>query len=415
MPFIAINNSLVKIYNLSILIVELLKENQLMLFNKCKILSINIFTFITLLLILSSINSLNAKDHCFFKRHFALELHDNIKDDFYARSQVDTTGANVFKSDSILTENNSILIPKDSLAIAVKDSLLADTISKKESIKPEKLLYRSLLIPGWGHVAQKKYLMASGYNIALAGFITSEVYFNKNYNQLTTKLNNNLFNINSSQEHIQNLVKYKNRAHQLRRLSIVSAIATYSIQAIHAFTIAKVGQSTVVHNPTKAAFKSAVLPGWGQLYNQKWWKIPIVYAGLGTSTYFLVTNQNFIMDINKEIVRQRAGMTPSYTSVFYNYNESRLFLLKDRAARNRDISAISLVLIYLLNIVDAVVDAHLYDFSVDDDLSINFTPSLYNFNTDKLYVPSDRYLYNHTMVKNDFLPLNWQLRLTKKF
>jgi hypothetical protein len=301
------------------------------------------------------------------------------------------------------------------LAIAVKDSLLADTISKKESIKPEKLLYRSLLIPGWGHVAQKKYLMASGYNIALAGFITSAVYFNKNYNQLTTKLNNNLLNINSSQEHIQNLVKYKNRAHQLRRLSIVSAIATYSIQAIHAFTIAKVGQSTVVHNPTKAAFKSAVLPGWGQLYNQKWWKIPIVYAGLGTSTYFLVTNQNFIMDINKEIVRQRAGMTPSYTSVFYNYNESRLFLLKNRAARNRDISAISLVLIYLLNIVDAVVDAHLYDFSVDDDLSINFTPNLYSFNTDKLYVPSDRYLFNHTMVKNDFLPLNWQLRLTKKF
>ncbi len=128
-------------------------------------------------------------------------------------------------------------------------------------------------------------------------------------------------------------------------------------------------------SPKKAALYSATIPGLGQIYTKKYWKVPIVYAGIITSVYFIDEN-------NKQYKKYKNAALQSYETeqnqLGYTYSE--LKTLKDHYRRNRDVSYFSLIGIYLLNIVDASVNAHLYNFDVSDDISINIKPhlSLYN-------------------------------------
>jgi len=134
------------------------------------------------------------------------------------------------------------------------------------------------------------------------------------------------------------------------------------------------------HSPTKASIYSMVLPGLGQIYNKKYWKLPIVYAGFGTLIYFGVTN-------NKEYQK--------YSDAYYHkleypdgppiedneyeqlYDEEFLLDAKNYYRRNRDLSYIFTGVWYLLVVVDATVDAHLYNWEVDEDLSLQWEPTFY--------------------------------------
>ena len=131
-------------------------------------------------------------------------------------------------------------------------------------------------------------------------------------------------------------------------------------------------------SPAKAAFYSAVLPGLGQAYNKRYWKIPLVYGGLATGIYFYSTN-------NKEYNRYRdayksrlAGFT---TDEFYydtdgtklttpRVSTSSLELGQDFYRKNKELSLLVTIGIYALNIIDANVDAHLMQFNVDENLSL---------------------------------------------
>ncbi len=131
------------------------------------------------------------------------------------------------------------------------------------------------------------------------------------------------------------------------------------------------------HSPRKATILSAVLPGAGQFYNKKYWKIPVVYAGIGVLTYIVVDNQNKFNNYKDAYLLRKDGGTDKYYNV---YNENALISLMDRHRRNRDIFAFGTLLIYILQIVDANVDANLYDFDVGDDLSLRICPNFYNQN-----------------------------------
>ncbi|WP_317046079.1 DUF5683 domain-containing protein [Aquimarina sediminis] len=126
--------------------------------------------------------------------------------------------------------------------------------------------------------------------------------------------------------------------------------------------------------PAKAAFYSAVLPGLGQAYTKKYWKVPIVYAALGTGVYFYIQNNdnyNRVRDIYK---RRLAGFTDDE---FPNITNDQLISLQERYRREKELSLLVTVGIYLLNIVDANVTAHLMQYNVTEDLS--FKPKI-NFN-----------------------------------
>ncbi len=124
--------------------------------------------------------------------------------------------------------------------------------------------------------------------------------------------------------------------------------------------------------PAKAAFYSAVIPGLGQAYNKKYWKIPLVYAGIGTSLYFYIDSKKKYQDFREAYKRRLEG----YTDDEYSYlDTSRLIAGQKFYQRNRDFSALFVLGFYVLNIIDANVDAALKQFNIDDNLSLK--PRIY--------------------------------------
>ena len=134
-------------------------------------------------------------------------------------------------------------------------------------------------------------------------------------------------------------------------------------------------ESKTIKSAHKASILSAVVPGAGQVYNKKYWKVPIIYASLATSIYFIKDNQNKLTTYQDAYITRSNGGTDDYIDI---YNNSQLLTIVDYYERNRDVSYIIAGAIYLLNIVDASVDAHLFDFDISEDLSLNTTPKIIN-------------------------------------
>ncbi|MEM7085415.1 MAG: DUF5683 domain-containing protein [Bacteroidota bacterium] len=119
--------------------------------------------------------------------------------------------------------------------------------------------------------------------------------------------------------------------------------------------------------PSKAAFYSAVVPGLGQAYNKKYWKIPIIYVGIGTGIYFYNQNTKDYNRFRDAYKRRLAGFEDDE---FQGISDDRLIDAQRTASRNRDVSIIVSIAFYLLNIIDANVDAHLRQYNISDDLSL---------------------------------------------
>lgn len=124
--------------------------------------------------------------------------------------------------------------------------------------------------------------------------------------------------------------------------------------------------------PAKAAFYSAVLPGLGQAYNKKYWKIPLVYGAIGTSLYFYIDNNKKYHQYRDAYKSRLEGYTTDDLAFLDN---NRLIAGQKFYQRNRDLSALFVLAFYALNIIDANVDAALIQFNVDENLSIR--PVLY--------------------------------------
>ena len=137
--------------------------------------------------------------------------------------------------------------------------------------------------------------------------------------------------------------------------------------------------------PAKAAFFSAVLPGLGQAYNKKYWKIPMVYAALGSSLYGYLNSQSAYTEFRNAFKSRRAGFM---TDKYYDLNnsglvpgspdisDSSLQKAQELAQDNRDLALVFTIGIYALTIIDANVDAHLKQFNVSQDLSFRWSPTL---------------------------------------
>ena len=120
--------------------------------------------------------------------------------------------------------------------------------------------------------------------------------------------------------------------------------------------------------PSKAAFYSAVLPGLGQIYNKKAWKVPIVYAAIGISGYSYDFNKKKFWSYRDAYKRRKAGYSDDqYQGIIIN--DDRLLDGQDFHKKYKDLSMVFLVGFYFLNILDANIDAHLLDFNVDENLS----------------------------------------------
>lgn len=134
------------------------------------------------------------------------------------------------------------------------------------------------------------------------------------------------------------------------------------------------------HSVKKAVRYSAMLPGLGQAYNKKYWKIPVIYGLMGFTAFNAV-------DFHGEYIRYRDAYRirvlddPNNRDEFFGViNNPLLRQTRDDFRQNRDLLIILTVGVYLLNIVDATVDAHLFHFNVSDDLTVRMLPQAPQFN-----------------------------------
>lgn len=145
------------------------------------------------------------------------------------------------------------------------------------------------------------------------------------------------------------------------------------------------------HSPRKAIIRSAIIPGWGQVYNKQVWKVPIVYAALGTTAGIFVYNLKNYRDFRfayqaKYKVTPRPGVppptaadstdffkiTPELQSPFWNLNSLRFY--RNEFRKNIDYSVLVFVIFWGLNVADAAAAAHLRTFDVSPDLSFKIKP-----------------------------------------
>ena len=131
-------------------------------------------------------------------------------------------------------------------------------------------------------------------------------------------------------------------------------------------------KKSLPRDPKKASLM-AIVPGLGQIYNHKYWKLPIVYAGFGVVGYFVVTNTRYYNDF-KEAYNCKVTNPDCTNPLSLKYDESTLRYIRDYYRRNMQLSYIIGGAWYLLQIVDANVDAHLSHWNISDNLSLEVSP-----------------------------------------
>ena len=158
------------------------------------------------------------------------------------------------------------------------------------------------------------------------------------------------------------------------------AVTTDSVPAVKPAVIDSVKKKK--YSPKTAALRSALLPGLGQIYNKKYWKLPIVYAALGTSAAIFSYNLKNYRDTKfayrvKYNMRENRTDSALFTSIKENLqplSEESLRFYRNQYRRDIDYSALFFLLCWGLNIVDAAVDAHLKAFDVSPDLGLYIKP-----------------------------------------
>ena len=127
------------------------------------------------------------------------------------------------------------------------------------------------------------------------------------------------------------------------------------------------------HSPT-AAMLWSIIPGGGQIYNKKYWKVPIIYGLLDVSCFFLTKYATDMMLYRTEFINRRDGHTELLIPSLADIPDENILAMKQKAQRNMEICIAATAIIYTLNFIDAMVDAHLYYFDVSDDLSLQWSP-----------------------------------------
>lgn len=168
----------------------------------------------------------------------------------------------------------------------------------------------------------------------------------------------------------------------MKRLVVFFLLISSSAFAQDTLTV---GDTVVPHSIRKAILFSAVVPGAGQVYNhmampkgqkKAFWKVPLIYAALGTSTYFLVSNQIEQKKLKKEYLFRTGKPGGEEFQEYDQYDDTGILTLYNQYLNWRDLSILAVGAFYFLQLVDAGVEAHFVSFDVSEDLSLTINPAI---------------------------------------
>jgi Family of unknown function (DUF5683) len=148
----------------------------------------------------------------------------------------------------------------------------------------------------------------------------------------------------------------------------------------------KVYHPDSTHSPHKAVIRSLLVPGLGQIYNHQWWKVPVIYTGLGLLGWAVVFNNTYYSEFLALSKYREHGITPGPKDPYYNdYNlyinqpDQALYDATAGYRRNRDLSILGILGTWGINAVDAYIDAKfMHSYSVDNNFAMKITPSVLN-------------------------------------
>ncbi len=169
------------------------------------------------------------------------------------------------------------------------------------------------------------------------------------------------------------------------RLLLLIAFSCWCFQKVQAqdSTAVVPKEKDTTHSIKKAIIFSAVLPGSGQIYNhlampkgkkKAYWKVPLIYAGLGATGYLMIRNNTLKNDLRTEYESRQKGNAPS--EQFELYDDTGLLQLYSIHRQRRDLFILAFGFVYLLNVADAGVEAHFVSFDVSEKLSLSVEPVL---------------------------------------
>ena len=203
-------------------------------------------------------------------------------------------------------------------------------------------------------------------------------------------------------------------------LSLHKLIACIAITTLLSFVANSQKESTYniidsSHSPKKATMMSLAMPGMGQIYNdvkkpegfksRLWWKLPLIYGGIGTSIYFVIQNQKSYSVYRNERLDLQNNVNNLYS--ISGYSDAQLKSITEQYSRWRDLSIVAALGVYLINIIDANVSGNLLHFDSSNDLSIIVQPKIFYFNQSPITGASLSFHFKNKEIRNDYVPNNF--------
>ncbi len=236
----------------------------------------------------------------------------------------------------------------------------------KDSLKTKQLWFAAQILPGSGQIYNKQYWKAAAFYTGMGSMLYMGINTNKTYKLYLSDYNK--LNPASSNRDFYKKLYLKEK--QTRNLYLAGAGVFYLASVVDALVVYNKNE----HSPAAATILSTVIPGAGQVYNRKLWKVPVIYGGISTLCFLVDWN-------NRGYVRFKRALRQYPDDEFNGLRtEAEIKLYRDIYRKNRDICIAGLIGVYVLNIIDANVDAHFYDWNVNDDLSFHVEPTIINNN-----------------------------------
>lgn len=298
----------------------------------------------------------------------AIEVRDSLRKVIAQRVKRDS--AIVMHGDSIAPDGRRIRLNKRG---EERKPFISDSMGLS------KVCWLSLPLPGFGQIYNKQYWKLGVLYPIVGASVGMFVYENKQYKPFKKQYDQYLIDHGYMRTPELDAIQTELIKHNTRQQIYAGvAIATY----LYFIGDAAINYTTnEVSRVKKATTLSTIFPGAGQVFNKSYWRVPIVLGGLASTIYTIDWNnrgyQRFKtayalrVDYDKNPEKYPQGAADEFRGA---YSATFLKNLKDSYRRNRDLCIILTAGVYLLNILDAHVDAHLQDYDISDDLTMNLEP-----------------------------------------